>query len=214
MGSYRCTDVHFTDVKGFDTYVVCAKVEGHNKFFTKIGYYYRDQFSETDLVKQPVKKPKPVVKDVQKEVMKNASTSEVDKQDKVAPHVHHDMIIAWAKNPKLEMQFKPKSDKEWRGFQHGCHMLDWDAKWDYRFKPEEPKLLTIIGADGKARSYPEPCKVKPEIDSVYYATSPTNQPIRVTWLDDSADNVWFNLGIVHLTKEAAELHAKAMLGVD
>lgn len=190
-----------------DPYVVSAVINGYEEFFTERGHYYKDRISNLDLVKQPVKKPKPVVK----EVMENASTPEVVQQDQVVPnqHVHHDMIVAWAKNPSKKVQCRAGDKDSWITV-----TPDWCEDLQYRFKPEEPKLLTIIGADGKARSYPEPCRVKPEIDSIYHTPSTTKQPSWVTWLDDSADNDWFNLGIIHLTKEAAELHAKAMLGID
>lgn len=191
-----------------DHYVVGAVIDGYEEFFTERGYYYKDKIHAIDLVKQPVKKTKPEVK----KVMENASTPEVKQQ--VVPstkHIHHDMIVAWAKNPKLEVQFKSKIDKY-------CWYTDeqpgWDIDYEYRFKPEEPKLLTIIGADGKARSYPEPCKEKPKYDTIYYYPSTTDMAHCSNWWDDCVDNEWFNYGIVHLTKEAAELHAKAMLGID
>lgn len=199
------TDVSFMDTNLDDPYNVCAKVDGYDKFFTEKGYYFKGQIHPLDLIKQPIKKPKVVIEEVKKEVMKNASTPETQQ------HVHHDMIIAWAKNPKLEVQFKSKIDKY-------CWYTDeqpgWDIDYEYRFKPEEPKLLTIIGADGKARSYPEPCKEKPKYDTIYYYPSTTDMAHCSNWWDDCVDNEWFNYGIVHLTKEAAELHAKAMLGID
>jgi hypothetical protein len=205
------TGVHFTDVKGDDPYIVCAKVEGYPEFFTERGYYYKDQIHSLDLIKQPAKKPKPLVKPVvQKEDMENASTPEVKQQ--VVPstqHIHHDMIVAWAKNPSKQVQCSGRPDDYWVNVEP-----DWDENLRYRFKPEKPKLLTIIGADGKARSYPEPCKEKPKYDTIYYYPSTTDMAHCSNWWDDCVDNEWFNYGIVHLTKEAAELHAKAMLGID
>ena len=210
----RVTDVSFEDVKEDDPYVVCAKVEGYYEYFTEQGYYYKGHIHDLDLIKQPVKKTKPVVKEAQKDVMKNASTTtnapEVVQQDKTSTqHIHHDMIVAWAKNPTKQIQCSEKSDEYWVNVEP-----DWNTNLRYRFKPEEPKLLTIIGADGKARSYPEPCKVKPKYDTIYYYPSTTDMAHCSNWWDDCVDNEWFNYGIVHLTKEAAEAHAKAMLGVD
>ena len=212
------TDVRFNNED--DSYPIYADVDGWLRSYTIQGYYYNvNNVSDFDLIKQPVKKTKPVAKPVKKEVMKTAGTTvnattiapEVNQvQTQGVQHKHHDMIVAWAKNPKLEVEMLLVTSGKWTASKN----TSWHEEFEYRFKPEEPKLLTIIGADGKARSYPEPCKVIPEVDSVYYTPSVTNQPSCVTWMNDHVDNDWFNTGIVHLTEEAAELHAKAMLGID
>jgi hypothetical protein len=198
------TDVGFTGVNGDDPYVVCASIDGYPEFYTERGHYYKGQIHSLDLIKQPVKKVKPVVKETQEEIMKNTSTPEV------VQHIHHDMIVAWAKNPSQQVQSKTASSLSW----YDTEFPEWRKSQEYRFKPEEPKLLTIIGADGKARSYPEPYKVKPKYDTVYYCPDVINSASSNTWWNDSADNEWFRLGLIHITKEAAELHAKAMLGID
>ena len=206
-------DVHFVDVNKDDPYMVCAKVNGYPEYFTERGHYFKDQIHTLDLIKQPVKKTKPVAKPVQKEVMKTAGTPEVIQQDGTSTqHVHHDMIVAWAKNTDLKVEFKSKHDGSWVKDARP----DWDDEYEWRFKPEEPKLLTIIGADGKARSYPEPCRVKPSEGQEYSVACPTDTTLScsVRWWNDKCDIEWFDRGLVHLTKQAAELHAKAMLGID
>lgn len=197
-------------------YPVYAEVGSLLRSYTIQGYYYdAGNISDLDLIKQPVKKPKPVVKEVQKEVMKNASTSEVVKQDVLATqHIHHDMIVAWAKNPKLEFQWKDKRNGQW----HTERYPNFIEEYEWRFKPEEPKFLTITGADGKSRSYPEPCKVKLDRHQGYFLSSVSRSSTEyfdeASWFNDVCDNAWLEKGLVHLTKEAAELHAKAMLGID
>jgi hypothetical protein len=199
-------------------YPFIAEVEGHSRTYTNRGYYYYADscICGYDLIKQPVKKSKPAVKEAKKEVMKNASTVEVVQQDQVVPHIHHDMIIAWAKNPKLKVQTKVASATDFYWYETECP--EWRNNQEYRFKPEEPKFLTIIGADGKSRSYPEPCKAKPDLGTTYYFPVFAPQRVEFTdwynWARDETDNMIFDKSFVHLTEKAAEAHAKAMLGID
>ena len=209
------TEVSFTDVKEDDPYVVCAKVDGCYEYFTEQGYYYKGRIHHLDLIKQPVKKTKPEVKQAQKEVVKNASTPEVVQQETITQHIHHDMIVAWAKNTDLKVQFKSKCGDGWITDESPS----WDEGYEWRFKPEEPKLLTIIGVDGKARSYPEPCRVKPNYNREYFVPVITFLPSDtlsqlLVWIGGDFDEGHFSKSLVHSTKEAAELHAKAMLGID
>ena len=191
-------------------YPFAAYVDGQRKTYTARGYYYPDGYiCRYDLIKQSVKKTKEVVTEAKKEVMKSAEVSEAK------PHIHHDMIVAWAKNPKLEVQFKSKfAPYIWIGDSSPT----WDIDYDYRFKPEEPKFLTIIGADGKARTYPEPCRDALKENEKYYLPDlfdiENHHVADTIWRGYSYDISWLNNGLVHLTEEAAELHAKAMLGID
>ena len=199
-------------------YPFTANVMGKWYTYTEQGYFYDSKtISNLDLIKQPVKKTKPVVKEVQKEVMKTAGTTTTAQkvnqvQTQGVQHKHHDMIVDWAKNTDLKVEFKSKYNGSWME----VAWPDWDDEYEWRFKPEEPKFLTIIGADGKARSYPEPCKVKPTKESKYFTCAPDSVTLFFTWTfhDTYADNLWIKRGIVHLTEEAAELHVKAMLGID
>ena len=196
------------------SYPVSAKVNGIEKSYTLQGHYYNAKnISGYDLIKQPAKKVNlPSVSNIARQ--QNGIPEDTTPQ--VTQHKHHDLIVAWAKNPKLQTQFKSPHDNGW----YNNHISDphWYEENEYQFKPEEPKMLTIIGADGKARSYPEPCKVKLDRYQGYFLASIGRACgdyfDKISWTNDSYDNVCLQKGLVHLTKEAAELHAKAMLGID
>lgn len=210
------TDIEVGQPTTSDPYCVAAKIEGSREYFTCQGHYYKGEIHRLDLIKQPAKNTKPK-KETEVVTRNTKDTPEVLPQDiQAVPHKHHDLIVAWAKNPNLKIQFKYKSCDVWTDFCNKRNILDWDVEYDYRIKPEEPKLLTIIGSDGKARSYPEPCRVKPGEGATYFvpATSYINSyHDQFTWRNDEYDKRFMKWGI-HLTKEAAELHAKAMLGLD
>lgn len=61
---------------------------------------------------------------------------------------------------------------------------------------------------------PEPLFEKPEIGTEYYVPDMNSRNSFVdsfTWVNDPIDKDYFEKGLVHLTEEAAELHAKALL---
>lgn len=77
---------------------------------------------------------------------------------------------------------------------------------DWRIKP---KTININGFE-----VPEPLREKPEHGIEYYVPdiySSNAFADNYTWEDDKVDSKHFRMGFVHLTKEAAKLHAKALL---
>jgi hypothetical protein len=70
-----------------------------------------------------------------------------------------------------------------------------------------PATININGYE-----VPEPLRTAPEPGSRYYvASTGVDIPSRYEWLDDDVDYLYLARGIVHLTKEDASLHAKALL---
>lgn len=72
----------------------------------------------------------------------------------------------------------------------------------------KPKTISINGHE-----VPEPVKVKPEIGTKYYIPSFTRGPNYdwETFLNVAYDDAIFNKGLMHLTAEAAQKHAEALL---
>jgi hypothetical protein len=62
---------------------------------------------------------------------------------------------------------------------------------------------------------PEPLRVKPNIKDTYYFVSfREGDSVDIfTWANDSIDNRLLSNGVVHLTREAAELHAEALISL-
>lgn len=203
------TDIQANTEKSADKYPFKATVNGRTEYYTGQGYYYANKSIDgLDLIKQPVRKPKVAKEEPVQQVAESKESSEIK------PHRHHDLIVAWAKNPKLIIQYKSHfTPFDWKYVEYP----EWDTDYEYRIKPEEPKLLTIIGADGKARSYPEPWVMPLNFGQEYFvpATSLLRQfSESYTWGGDEFDSDFQVQGRVHLTQKAAEAHAKAMLGID
>ena len=59
---------------------------------------------------------------------------------------------------------------------------------------------------------PEPMREAPEKGTTYYVVAlPDNEPYRFTWKGDTTDSIWLAKGIIHATRQAAELHLYALL---
>jgi hypothetical protein len=73
-----------------------------------------------------------------------------------------------------------------------------------------PKTININGHE-----VPEPVREPPKLGQKYYVASTSHfhvgQRNGGEWDDDSTDNEWLNMGLIHLTPEAAEAHATALL---
>ena len=82
----------------------------------------------------------------------------------------------------------------------------WNEDMQYRRKP---RFILINGIE-----VPEPMREKPEVGSHYWVpevSSPAKYASIIVWCNDDDDKRWLELGICHLTREAAELHAMALL---
>jgi len=84
----------------------------------------------------------------------------------------------------------------------------WEEDMEYRRKPEPVRTININGYE-----VPEPLQEAPKDGTPYWTptlyqgdlTSP------VTWRSDLVDLRVLQRGLIHLTREAAEAHAKALL---
>lgn len=118
-------------------------------------------------------------------------------------HVHHDMIVAWAADPSRVVEVRGKGTDEW--------LISHDPVWRdyllYRFKPAEPKYIVVNGIQ-----VPEPVRERLKAGQPYWLVDPSNEtPIVLNWHDNSQTKQWLSLGLIHLTREAAQTHIDAML---
>lgn len=77
----------------------------------------------------------------------------------------------------------------------------------YRIKPKTIRMGEY--------DVPEPMREMPARDTDYYIACITTSGLYgvATWVCDAQDIEWFNRGVVHSTKDAAVLHAKALLSL-
>jgi hypothetical protein len=123
-------------------------------------------------------------------------------------HKHAENMLAYAQDAM-------ESEKPWERWEYYCFHKGkwvpihnsplWDDGAEYRRKP---RTININGFE-----VPEPVREPLRIDDDYYIPYLGSPSLTVdtTWWNDDCDTNRIKSGIVHLTKEAAELHAKALL---
>lgn len=84
-------------------------------------------------------------------------------------------------------------------------MLEWKSGMEYRRKP---RTIRINGVD-----VPEPLREAPALGTPYFYPSTTaiNPVVETQWNLPSDDERLLKRGLCHLTREAADLHARALL---
>lgn len=122
------------------------------------------------------------------------------------PCKHADLMMIYAKQaaemdePWKLWEWKMNVDNHWNKL-----FINpvWDKHTEYR---QIPKTININGHE-----VPEPMRDRPEIGSRYYFVSARiDCSDTQTWTNDDTDNLRLQLGLCHLTKEAAIAHAKAL----
>jgi hypothetical protein len=94
---------------------------------------------------------------------------------------------------------------------NGTNILDQESEeqeticlFDWKIKP---RTININGYE-----VPEPMRVKPNSGDKFYAVYLSAGTVECFTFDDSMTcNRWFNQGLAHKTREAAELHLEALL---
>ena len=121
-----------------------------------------------------------------------------------------DAMRAWLDGEMLE--YRPvDSNLKWHKVKLAseCSGLPFlfDDSFEYRIKP---RTISIGEYD-----VPEPCRVKPWHGTIYYVADldfPL-EPDKYRWSEVGLDNTRLEQGRVHLTSEAAIIHAKAILSL-
>ena len=118
-------------------------------------------------------------------------------------HVHHDMIVEWAKDTSRVVEIRGM-DGTWRE----TIAPTWGTQSEYRFKPAEPKFITVNGIQ-----VPEPVREPLERGQTFWlADANSAAACSLLWLGGSEHTArYLSLGLIHLTKEAAQAHIDAML---
>ena len=127
-------------------------------------------------------------------------------------HVHAASMLLYA-------QDAAETDKPWERWERRYRHTDWvenvrGPEWnldhEYRRKPPAPKFIDINGF-----KVPEPMRVAPADRAKYWMPLLDRLGMQNTqeskWDGDVVDEFRLADGIIHLAKEAAELHATALL---
>ena len=127
-------------------------------------------------------------------------------------HKHAALMAEYAKDaletdtPWKLWQFRASTGEIWRDCKHNPA---WEDYRDYRHKP---RTININGYE-----VPEPVRDSSEMgeEGYYYIPSLHHLSgfVPVVWYSDCADLERLHRGLVHLTKEAAQAHAEALLSI-
>ena len=118
-------------------------------------------------------------------------------------HKHYDLIVQWASDPEAW-----RVEYEVSGFRWiDCTESPvWDSRLKLRLIPKR-RMMHLNGVE-----FPAPEKEAPPDGVTAYTPDPhVNSIIDFTWRDRDYERKWLKNGFVHLTREAAEAHARAML---
>ena len=113
----------------------------------------------------------------------------------------------------LYAQDAAETDEPWLRWEVGHEDGAWvscpcNPSWraDTKFR-RKPKTININGFE-----VPEPFRAPPETEQEYWLVDPANETCYpYHWENTSCELLWLRAGLVHPTKEAAELHRKALL---
>lgn len=121
-------------------------------------------------------------------------------------HIHADLMMQYAKDAM-------ETDKPWERWEYFDGNLwvvpdfpmAFDEECQYRRKPD---VIKINGFE-----VPVPLKVAPGLGTLYSYAHPSGEDLHITntWDNDNFDKRLLQKGLIHLTKEAAVAHAKALL---
>ena len=115
-------------------------------------------------------------------------------------HKHAEYIIAWAHG--VEVEFWNECSDQWADVGEAHY---WTPDWEYRFKPKMIRCGEM--------EFPEPMRVAPELDTRFWLATTLEDVLVYRWENDAFDQKVLSRGICHLTEEAAEAHARALIAL-
>lgn len=108
-----------------------------------------------------------------------------------------------------EVQYLNKVFNEWMGVSHASALrFIYEEKFEPDYIRVKPQTININGYE-----IPEPLMIVPEVNTTVFIADPCNINLVVEFRTGggSLSKEKFNTGLCHSTKEAAVIHAKALL---
>lgn len=123
--------------------------------------------------------------------------------DVINGHPHADLILKYAEIAQYDAEpwkyFDIKYNGKWVDLQFPPIF---DSESEYRLKP---LTININGFE-----VPEPLRHEPSDGTDYYVLD-MSEVSEMKWTSDVSEYQWLKAGLIHLTRQAAEKHLKALL---
>lgn len=115
-------------------------------------------------------------------------------------HKHRLLIQQWLDDDSLVVECKHESANLW------SEILDpsWGENYDYRFKPRTIRIGEF--------DVPEPLRVEPAIGSEVFLATLCGEE-HVIWSDNPVKKELLRRGLIHETRDAAHMHARALISL-
>ena len=133
-------------------------------------------------------------------------------------HVHAELMVQYAQDaqetdkPWERWQYQTKSMQEGDVWKNCFSNPSFDGSCKYRSKS---KMLSVTLANGEVVSWPEPQHTELEYGDLYFYFVPTHVDIVLKkWECAPWDRTTLSNGHIHLTEEAAQQHAAALLKIN
>ena len=144
--------------------------------------------------------------------------TEQEKPMAPTPHPHAANLAEYAQDAALDgeawknLEYKNQGGA-WRPLQNSPI---WHPDCEYRRKPPAVKMIRVTTHSGRVYEFPEPMKTAPADRTEYFVVeiSENHMVANTVWNTHSIDLRWLEKGICHLSREAAEQHAAALLAVN
>jgi hypothetical protein len=118
-------------------------------------------------------------------------------------HKHAAVLRAIA--DEQEVQWRNHESEDWRDVGPSV-VVNPISMW-HLFWRIKPRTILINGLE-----VPEPMRVEPDVGTVCWLADMAGMEAGAfEWDGDEGDLEWLNLGLVHATEEAAQIHADALL---
>lgn len=122
-------------------------------------------------------------------------------------HPHAESMLLYAQDAM-------ETNKPWERWECKDSVEGWSSLTDhpmwglYLIYRRKPQTILVNGIE-----VPEPVRTSLEKYEQYWVAAPSAESfaLQVRWLGDNADFRLLHSGLIHMTKEAAVLHSKAML---
>lgn len=121
------------------------------------------------------------------------------------PCKHAKLALIYAQQmAEMDEPWKLWEYRNYKEWQQCLGHPSWYDETEYR---QIPRTIRIGNFD-----VPEPMREKPEIDTGYWFVDPggDEKVLEYVWINDQVDNRLLNRGLMHTTKDAAIIHAKAL----